>query len=890
MEATANHETVGQWIDRSRRGDRDAFACLVRQYQGMVSGVALSRTGDVHQSEDLAQETFLLAWQKLAELDDVEKFPGWICSIARNLARNAVRKKSETERTGTPLEAESTSTNPMESLIAAEQNALVGAALQKIPENYRESLILFYRGEQSTKQIADALDITEEAARQRLSRARKFLRKELERQVADVISSSGPGEFFSLAVIAALPVAGMFTSTGQAAAATIIGTGTPLAVGSTAPIAVCVTPKSGGGTASLFGMTSFGNWFYSVASFLLTVLGFFFWILGATPGIWLSVRNAPTLRARRYLILTSMRLHVVFAGFMAFACLFPACWMLFRAFPQGKHYPLPDTVFTFGYLAGLGMIGAAALFLLIRSPLVYRRIVEEDTGLRVPKKAVPLEESFLSFQRLERSFFRSGTAMIVFFLIAASDFIVWREMGRSRYTAYMLGTAWYDWLIFHLQHYVLFVVVGLVFLFVFWRLHRMFLAMAKDDAAFAATPPRKFSESAKQPEPSFSERIFAEWLVSFGLFVAAVLIFSQAVFPLEITYLPVSHFAHLTLLVGGSAILAVLNTRFPAFRWFIGFGVFAVLVFCSVYCLTATFNGWWGHYPFQDFFESPRAWPVVFGIMLLDRIILFGTVVALIGGAFWLRNRWIGRTNRWLSRKSFAVVLTVGIFSILGVSLVNYSETRLRYHEQLLIFIDNWRSESGPEKKIVLATEVLRLTKDKPELGVNALQIRAMQYLQLGKFNEAIADFDELYNIYNVPAYKDRNQEFLANYRAYRGAARLAVGDCRLAIADCTWAIEHPNRLWVGRNLVDVYYNRGYAHEKLGETAAAIADYDEAIRVLEQQPHREWKRIYSVAVRPEFDDEARRSTQPYRPGFRISQDELKKIRDGLAPLESEPRP
>ena len=73
---------IGQWINQSRNGDRDAFAHLVRQYQGMVSGIALSRTGDIHQSEDLAQETFLLAWRKLPELDDVRKFPGWLCSIS----------------------------------------------------------------------------------------------------------------------------------------------------------------------------------------------------------------------------------------------------------------------------------------------------------------------------------------------------------------------------------------------------------------------------------------------------------------------------------------------------------------------------------------------------------------------------------------------------------------------------------------------------------------------------------------------------------------------------------------------------------------------------------------------------------------------------------------
>ena len=79
--------TYTELIEQSRTGDSAAFGQIVRQYQGIVSGVVYGILGDFHKSEDIAQETFLIAWRKLDELREVEKLPGWLCAIAKNLAR-----------------------------------------------------------------------------------------------------------------------------------------------------------------------------------------------------------------------------------------------------------------------------------------------------------------------------------------------------------------------------------------------------------------------------------------------------------------------------------------------------------------------------------------------------------------------------------------------------------------------------------------------------------------------------------------------------------------------------------------------------------------------------------------------------------------------------------
>src|SRR5436190_23583090 len=73
------------------------FAGLVARYQGAVCAVAYSVLRDRARSEEVAQDAFLLAWQKLPGMSPAPALPGWVCGIARNLARNAARRRKETE-------------------------------------------------------------------------------------------------------------------------------------------------------------------------------------------------------------------------------------------------------------------------------------------------------------------------------------------------------------------------------------------------------------------------------------------------------------------------------------------------------------------------------------------------------------------------------------------------------------------------------------------------------------------------------------------------------------------------------------------------------------------------------------------------------------------------
>ena len=96
--------------------------------------------------------------------------------------------------------------SPVGEAISREEQALLGRCLEQMPESYREPLVLFYRDGQSVAAVAVALELSEDAVKQRLSRGRQMLREQMAGFVESALRRSGPGEAFTLAVLAALPL------------------------------------------------------------------------------------------------------------------------------------------------------------------------------------------------------------------------------------------------------------------------------------------------------------------------------------------------------------------------------------------------------------------------------------------------------------------------------------------------------------------------------------------------------------------------------------------------------------------------------------------------------------------------------------------------------------
>lgn len=210
-------------IARSRQGDRSAYGQIVVRYQSLICAVAFSACRDAARSEDVAQDTFITAWRNLLHLRDPAGLKPWLCGIARNLARDAQRKHRRHSRR---LEPDSIAAHdvpsprpaPDQAASAREDAVILSRALESLPDRYREPLVLFYRQDESVRNVAAALGLSEDTVKQRLSRGRNMLRAQLTRTVENSLRQTKPAPAFALAVVAALPAIGT-----PAKAATLAG-------------------------------------------------------------------------------------------------------------------------------------------------------------------------------------------------------------------------------------------------------------------------------------------------------------------------------------------------------------------------------------------------------------------------------------------------------------------------------------------------------------------------------------------------------------------------------------------------------------------------------------------------------------------------------------------
>jgi RNA polymerase sigma factor (sigma-70 family) len=223
LSSSLDHDLVAG----AREGDRNAFGVLVVRHQSAVCGVAYSICGDIAASEDVAQEAFVAAWTKLEELREALRFRAWVCGIARQLALNYIRRlhrRGDRVPSGFLTDPASEEASPAEMVISNEEKNLLWRTLGRLPESYREPLVLFYREQQSVAAVASALELSEETVKQRLSRGRVLLREEMTSVLEGLLGKTQPGGAFTAGVLGALPPvlagAGVAATVGTAKAAT----------------------------------------------------------------------------------------------------------------------------------------------------------------------------------------------------------------------------------------------------------------------------------------------------------------------------------------------------------------------------------------------------------------------------------------------------------------------------------------------------------------------------------------------------------------------------------------------------------------------------------------------------------------------------------------------
>jgi len=204
-------------VELSLAGDRDAFGRIVARYQSSICALAYSACGNVGRSEDLAQDIFITAWRRLGSLQEPARFKAWLYGIARNLIHSTFRRHARNPLAGAETledghEPVSTVDGPDVHAISREEETILWHVLSGLPEIYREPMVLFYRQNESVPAVADALEISEEAVRQRLSRGRALLNEGVAKVIQNGLRRSRPTDTFAVAVVAALPLVAAATT------------------------------------------------------------------------------------------------------------------------------------------------------------------------------------------------------------------------------------------------------------------------------------------------------------------------------------------------------------------------------------------------------------------------------------------------------------------------------------------------------------------------------------------------------------------------------------------------------------------------------------------------------------------------------------------------------
>lgn len=156
-------------VDEARRGDRRAFGELHRLFSKMVHGVLIAHVS-THDANDLVQDVFLQAMQKLESLRDDAAFGGWLVQIARSRALTHLRGRRPTEELDDQLVAPERPTA---------EAARVLKALRALPEAYRETLAMRLIEGMTGPEIAERTGLTEGSVRVNLHRGMKQLREAL---------------------------------------------------------------------------------------------------------------------------------------------------------------------------------------------------------------------------------------------------------------------------------------------------------------------------------------------------------------------------------------------------------------------------------------------------------------------------------------------------------------------------------------------------------------------------------------------------------------------------------------------------------------------------------------------------------------------------------------
>ncbi len=174
-------------LDACQAGETDAFARIIRLFQGRVYGLCLRFTGHPQDAEDAAAEVFIKTFHALASFDRKYKFSTWLYKIAVNHCIQTLRKKKREQNLVLGSDShfndhrQAADMNTPAILFFKEiDRETVRGILQTLPPKYRAALLLKYYEDLSYDEISDILEVPKNTVASFILRGKKILRKKLE--------------------------------------------------------------------------------------------------------------------------------------------------------------------------------------------------------------------------------------------------------------------------------------------------------------------------------------------------------------------------------------------------------------------------------------------------------------------------------------------------------------------------------------------------------------------------------------------------------------------------------------------------------------------------------------------------------------------------------------
>ena len=213
-------------VNAAQSGDMRAFERLVARCQRSVSSIALAIVKDLDASEDIAQQVFIHIWQQLNTLQNPASFLPWVRQITRYRAFNYLRdNKLSSQLRGdeadSVLAAFASDTELSDDLAKAQQNRIMADFISRLPEDSREIVLLFYREEQNSLQVAELLGLSESNVRKKLQRVRELLKEQLLAKYGRLVLTTAPGLGLTSAICSGLTLASPPVAAATASAAAV---------------------------------------------------------------------------------------------------------------------------------------------------------------------------------------------------------------------------------------------------------------------------------------------------------------------------------------------------------------------------------------------------------------------------------------------------------------------------------------------------------------------------------------------------------------------------------------------------------------------------------------------------------------------------------------------